>query len=921
MKKYLILLLSYMFWSASINAQIHFGNQQVIGSNQYNASTVVAADLDNDGDNDVISGSLGTDNTPGHWPVLCTYKNEGDYLFDSIDTLYKYEKIYDVKTGDISGQGNSDIVFTVHDTDNSLLLLLYLKNDGAGNFTDDYDTVFSCSTTVTNAPVYMPIQITDMDNDNDEDILVAFNDRNTLSWFENNGTGTQWTEHLILNNVSYYDIAVGDLDNDNDLDIACADFLGTKTLWLQNNNDGTWTGQSLVHITNDRPYTVALADLNNDNYLDIVYGTSQIIDSARVFWYENQKNGSFSSPKSILAIKNPSIPPNYLFSDVEASDLDLDGDMDVIAASNDGKIQSFSNSGNGSFESGRTITNSVSGTISIFAADLDNLADIDLLSASTDDNKIACYDNLTPIILEQAQTPQSACVGTDSVMFAIKAINAATYQWRRDGSYIYDNSLYKGTDTDTLYVNAEYLSMDGSRFDCIITGSNPFPKDTSDVAILNVDEKIQANAGNDQRVCEASSVSLSANNPSPHSGYWSSNTGSINFENSSAYNTEARNLPSGEIELYWTIDNKSCGNSVDTVIIKNYQNATANAGDDKGVCDTSKVQLHANTLPDLSVGTWTCNRSGVIFDNANKPDAIASNLPENTAGSVSVFTWTVNNGQCGSDADEVRITNHKTIIANAGDDKKLCDENQTSLSGNNPDPYSGYWKVSNTQVVFDNSAYYNTTASNIRHGQTIFTWTIDIPVCGSNSDEVVVSSYTSAHIDEQPADLTVTEGEQAQFSIKVSGDVQSYQWFKDNLQINDDTRISGSGTENLIITNSRQNDAGTYKCVFIDYCYEQEHTSGQAHLTVNASSTGFDELKNSGISIYPNPNNGIFNITNSNEKIQSIKILNTQGSVIYQKDKPGDNIIPVNISDYSKGIYILSINKNKKQLHYKIVVQ
>ncbi len=920
MKKYLTLLFSFML-GTGINAQIHFGDQQVIGIDQYNANVVVAADLDNDGDNDVISCSLGTDNTPGHWPVLCTYKNDGNYRFNSIDTLYEYEKIYDVKTGDISGQGNSDIIFTVHDTDNSLLLLLYLKNDGAGNFTDDYDTIFSCSTTVTNAPVYMPIQITDMDNDNDEDILVAFNDRNTISWFENNGTGTQWTEHIILSNVSYYDIAVGDFDNDNDLDIACADFLGTKTLWLQNNNDGTWTEKSLVHTTNDRPYTVALADLNNDNYLDIVYGTYQVTDSASLFWYENQKNGSFSSPKSILAIKNPSAPPNYLFSDVEASDLDLDGDMDVIAASNDGKIQSFSNSGNGSFENGRTITNSVSGTTSIFAADLDSLADIDLLSASADDNKIACYDNLTPIILEQAQTPQSACVGTDSVLFAIKAINAATYQWRRDGSYIDDNSLYKGTDTDTLYVNAEYLSMDGSQFDCIITGSNPFPKDTSDVAILKVDEKIQANAGDDQRVCEASSVSLSANNPSPHTGYWSSNTGSINFENSTVYNTEAQNLPLGEIELYWTIDNKSCGNSVDIVIIKNYQSVTANAGDDKGICDTGRVQLQANALPVLSTGTWSCSRTGITFDDANKPDAIASNLPENTAGAVSVFTWTVNNGQCGSSADEVRITNHKTIIANAGDDQKLCDENQASLSGNNPDPYTGYWRASNTEVIIDNSTNSGTQVSNIPHGQTIFTWTIDIPVCGSNSDEVVISSYTSAHIDVQPADLTVTEGEQAQFSINVSGDVQSYQWFKDNLQINDDTRISGASTENLTITNSEQNDAGTYKCVFIDYCYEQEHASDPAQLTVNASTTGLDELNNSGISIYPNPNNGVFNIMNSNEKIQSIKILNTKGAVIYRKNKPLGNTIPVNISDYPKGIYILSINKNKKLLNYKILIQ
>jgi hypothetical protein len=74
-------------------------------------------------------------------------------------------------------------------------------------------------------------------------------------------------------------------------------------------------------------------------------------------------------------------------------DVDGDGDMDVLSASfYDLKIAWYENDGNENFTP-HTITTSASGASSVFAVDIDGDGDMDVLSASYMDNKIAWYEN------------------------------------------------------------------------------------------------------------------------------------------------------------------------------------------------------------------------------------------------------------------------------------------------------------------------------------------------------------------------------------------------------------------------------------------------------------------------------------------------------------------------------------------------
>jgi len=66
------------------------------------------------------------------------------------------------------------------------------------------------------------------------------------------------------------------------------------------------------------------------------------------------------------------------------------------------------------------------------------------------------------------------------------------------------------------------------------------------------------------------------------------------------------------------------------------------------------------------------------------------------------------------------------------------------------------------------------------------------------------------------------------------------------------------------------------------------------------------EQINSNLSIYPNPSNGILNITNS-EPIQSIKIIDISGKTISSYVKINQNNIKLNTQNFKPGIYILEI--------------
>lgn len=165
-----------------------------------------AADIDNDGDLDVVAGS--------EW-----YENVGDgTLFEERSTSGNSGH-----SADIDLDGDVDLVsFRSGD------LMQWLENDSKGNFT--------AHTVASHAIGVRSLGSGDLDGDGDEDVLGVFEtlDSNVLFWYENlegRAFGGQVRLHSVRDwpDERYFVPKVAnavDIDGDGDVDIAVAGYLG-----------------------------------------------------------------------------------------------------------------------------------------------------------------------------------------------------------------------------------------------------------------------------------------------------------------------------------------------------------------------------------------------------------------------------------------------------------------------------------------------------------------------------------------------------------------------------------------------------------------------------------------------------------------------------------------------------------------------
>ncbi len=350
-----------------------FGAQQVITTLADAALSVFAADLDGDGDADALSASYNDDE-------IAWYENvdgQGSFGPQQVITTLA-DGAQSVFAADVDGDGDLDVLSAAFEGDR---VAWYENTDGQGSFgpeqvitalADGAQSVFAA----------------DLDGDGDTDVLSASGYDNKVAWYENtDGQGSFGPQLVISTLASYaYSVTAADVDGDGDLDVLAASFDDDTLAWYENTDgQGSFGSAQVISALADGPVSVTAADLDGDGDTDVL--SASYLDNT-LAWYENTDGQGSFGPQQVISTLAA------LARSVFAADVDGDGDTDVVSASAaDDEIAWYENTdGQGSFGPQQLISTLANSAQSVFVADVDGDGDTDVLSASSEDDKIAWYE-------------------------------------------------------------------------------------------------------------------------------------------------------------------------------------------------------------------------------------------------------------------------------------------------------------------------------------------------------------------------------------------------------------------------------------------------------------------------------------------------------------------------------------------------
>ncbi|MCG2431634.1 FG-GAP-like repeat-containing protein [Aequorivita xiaoshiensis] len=378
-KNFVILLGIFLISPIIVNAQsIDF--EEVIGTSFVGVSVgdISFADIDNDGDQDfLLTGEDNNEET-----VTKLYANDGTGSFTEIANIpFDPVKFSRTEFMDIDNDGDQDLLLTGENSAFEAITKLYI-NDGTGNFTEVIDTPFVGVSRAT-------INFADVDGDGDPDVLITGQIaplQGVTKLYINDGTGAYSLDSgTSFEDVALSSVAFADVDGDGDQDFVLtglnSTFTGTTNLYV---NDGSGN----FSLSTESPFipiylgSIAFADIDGDNDPDLLI-TGQDPDTQRIsVLYSNDGAGNFSEVTGTNF-------EGAQFSTTTFVDADEDGDQDVIITgqNNAGPVFTsfYANDGTGTFSEINNLPFENLGFAAVQFSDLDGDGDQDVILAGQRD--------------------------------------------------------------------------------------------------------------------------------------------------------------------------------------------------------------------------------------------------------------------------------------------------------------------------------------------------------------------------------------------------------------------------------------------------------------------------------------------------------------------------------------------------------
>ncbi len=504
----------FLLHAPKMFSQTFFGEAEVITIDVVDPFAIYSIDLDNDGDLDIVSGSY-EDNK------IAWYENDGNGNFSAQQVISNYlthlMRFYPI---DKDCDGDMDFLTEYNQTIEGNRTYSWLQNNN--DFSSQWDVepadnqyalnnLFEHQAFPFDNASIRYFNHADYNNDSIIDLV------NPYFYLQGN---CDWNafEGIITTPVNVAPVFRAlfhkDIDGDGLNDYIASGHDGSNTTdiasevyYKKNLGAGMYEDWEPLATNINNCRSIDLGDVDGDNDIDIA---SINYDTDQVSIHYNDGTGVFSAP---IVICNTIDRPFFVY----AEDLDDDGDDDIIVIGMS-DIKWIESLGNGNFSETILIENFTDGVILQTSSsidctfflfeDYDADGDLDIVYNDNIRDKIIYYENYQ-LNVDNQPTDTAVCPGEDLVL-SIASETAESFQWHVNNgagfAAIDDNTQYSGAQTDSLHIINAEESLSGNLYFCEISVSAG--STVSDTVTLYVGDSIPPQVlsqPGDQEIGDASS--------------------------------------------------------------------------------------------------------------------------------------------------------------------------------------------------------------------------------------------------------------------------------------------------------------------------------------------------------------------------------------------------------------------------------